>query len=199
MIISYTTNNSATRILTMIQSSSLSQILPVLLVLMCAYMYMYVWLLLLLLSRFSRVWLCATPETAAHQAPPSLGFSRQEHWSGLPFPSPMHESETWKWSRSVVSNSQWPHGLQPTRLLHLWDFPGKSTGVGVPLPSPCVVSSMQFYHILYPPPPVKVQNISITTRMSHVALLQQHPPLFHSHPQHPAIANWFFNSIIFSF
>ena len=30
---------------------------------------------------------------AAHQAPPSLGFSRQEHWSGLPFPSPVHESE----------------------------------------------------------------------------------------------------------
>ena len=50
-------------------------------------------LLLLLLSRFSRVRLCATPEMAAHQAPPSLGFSRQEHWSGLPFPSPMHESE----------------------------------------------------------------------------------------------------------
>ena len=50
-------------------------------------------LLLLLLSHFSRVRLCATPEMAAHQAPPSLGFSRQEHWSGLPFPSPMHESE----------------------------------------------------------------------------------------------------------
>ena len=50
-------------------------------------------LLLLLLSHFSRVRLCETPETAAHQAPPSLGFSRQEHWSGLPFPSPMHESE----------------------------------------------------------------------------------------------------------
>ena len=49
---------------------------------------------LLLLSRFSRVRLCATPETAAHQAPPFLGFSRQEHWSGLPFPSPMHESES---------------------------------------------------------------------------------------------------------
>ena len=49
--------------------------------------------MLLLLSRFSRVRLCAIPETAAHQAPPSLGFSRQEHWSGLPFPSPMHESE----------------------------------------------------------------------------------------------------------
>ena len=45
----------------------------------------------MLLSCFSRVQLCATPETAAHQAPPSLGFSRQEHWSGLPFPSPMHK------------------------------------------------------------------------------------------------------------
>ena len=87
-------------------------------------------LLLLLLSRFSHVWLCMTPETAAHQAPPSLGFSRQEHWSGLPFPSPMYESEKWKWSHSVVSDSSWPHGLQPTRLLHPWDFPGKSTGVG---------------------------------------------------------------------
>ena len=47
----------------------------------------------MLLSHFSRVQLCATPYMAAHQAPPSLGFSRQEHWSGLPFPSPMHESE----------------------------------------------------------------------------------------------------------
>ena len=46
-------------------------------------------LLLLLLSHFSHVRLYATPETAAHQAPLSLGFSRQEHWSGLPFPSPM--------------------------------------------------------------------------------------------------------------
>ena len=45
-------------------------------------------LLLLLLSCFSRVRLCATPQMAAHQAPPSLGFSRQEHWSGLRFPSP---------------------------------------------------------------------------------------------------------------
>ena len=44
--------------------------------------------LLLPLSHFSHVWLCATPQMTAHQAPPSLGFSRQEHWSGLPFPSP---------------------------------------------------------------------------------------------------------------
>ena len=84
----------------------------------------------LLLSRFSCVQLCVTPETAAHQASPSLGFSRQEHWSGLPFPSPMHKSEKWKWSRLVVSDPQRPHGLQPSRLLHPWDFPGKSTRVG---------------------------------------------------------------------
>ena len=78
----------------------------------------------------SCVRLCTTPQTAAHQAPPSLGFSRQEHWSRLPFPSPMHESEKWKGSHSVVSDSSWPHGLQPARLLHPWDFPGKSTRVG---------------------------------------------------------------------
>ena len=44
-------------------------------------------------------------------------------------------SNAWKWkvkslSRSVMSDSSRPHGLQPTRLLHPWDFPGKSTGVG---------------------------------------------------------------------
>ena len=78
-------------------------------------------LLLLLLSHFGRVWLCATP---------SLGFSRQEHWSGLPFPSPMYESEKWKWSCSVMSDSSQSHGLQPTRLLCPWASSGKSTGVG---------------------------------------------------------------------
>ena len=87
-------------------------------------------LLLLLLSRFSCVWFCVTPSFAAHQAPPPMGFSRQEHRSGFPFPSPMHESEKWKWSHSVVSDSSQPHGLQPTRPLQPWDFPGKSTRVG---------------------------------------------------------------------
>ena len=36
----------------------------------------------------SRIWFLATPWTAAHQAPPSMGFSKQEYWSGLPLPSP---------------------------------------------------------------------------------------------------------------
>ena len=41
-----------------------------------------------MLSRFSGVQLFVTPWTVAHQAPLSMGFSRQEYWSGLPFPSP---------------------------------------------------------------------------------------------------------------
>ena len=87
---------------------------------------------------------------AAHQAPPSLGFSRQEHWSGLPFPSPMQESEKWKGSRSVVSGSWRPHGLQPTRLLRPWDSPGKSTGVGCHL----LLQSFDYLHpILSSPTP----------------------------------------------
>ena len=60
---------------------------------------------------------------------PSLGFSRQEHWSGLPLPYPVHESEK-KVKLLSRSDSSQPHGLQPTRLLHPWDLPGKSTGVG---------------------------------------------------------------------
>ena len=90
---------------------------------------------MLLLSRFSRVRLCATPWTAAHQAPPSLGLSRQEHWSGLPFPSPMHESEKWKWSRSVVSDSAtpWTAAYQAPASM---GFSRQEYWSGVPLPSP---------------------------------------------------------------
>ena len=58
-------------------------------------------MLLLLLSHFSHARLWVTPDMAAHQTPLSLGFSRQEHWSGLPFPSPMHEMK----SESEVAQS----------------------------------------------------------------------------------------------
>ena len=44
----------------------------------------------------SRVWLLATPWTVAHQAPSSMGFSRQECWSGVPLPSPSHFLPTGK-------------------------------------------------------------------------------------------------------
>ena len=49
--------------------------------------YLVFWLLLL--SSFSRARLLATPWSAAFQAPPSMGFSRQEYWSGVPLPSPV--------------------------------------------------------------------------------------------------------------
>ena len=45
----------------------------------------------------SRVWLLATPWTAAYQAPLSMGFSRQEYWSGVPLPSPVQGRQTCKW------------------------------------------------------------------------------------------------------
>ena len=89
-------------------------------------------MLLMLLSCFNRVWFCVTPKMAAHQAPTSLGFSRQERWSGLPFPSPMHQSEKWKWSRSVVSDSSRPHGPQAPPFM---GFSRQEYWSGLPLPS----------------------------------------------------------------
>ena len=73
---------------------------------LCILMKRTLLLLLLLLSRISRVQLCATPQMPTHQAPLSLGFSRQEYCSGLPFPSPRHAC----WVASVVSNSVQPYG-----------------------------------------------------------------------------------------
>ena len=57
----------------------------------------------------------------------------------------MHESEKWKWSHSVVSDSSRPHGLRITRLLRPWDFPGKSTGVGCH----CLLCSFSLHLCLY--------------------------------------------------
>ena len=55
--------------------------------------YIYIYLNAAAAKLFQSCLTLCDPETAAHQAPLSLGFSRQEHWSGLPFPSPVHESE----------------------------------------------------------------------------------------------------------
>ena len=82
----------------------------------------------------------ATPQMAAHQAPPSLGFSKQEHWSGLSFPSPgdlakpgfeLAPPAAAAAAKSLQScPTVRPHRRQPTRLPHPWDSPGKNTGVG---------------------------------------------------------------------
>ena len=55
---------------------------------------------------------------------PGILQARTLEWVAISF------SNVWKWSHSVMSYSSRPHGLQPARLLHPWDFPGKSTGVG---------------------------------------------------------------------
>ena len=133
-------------------------------------------LLLLLLSRFSRVRLHETPQTAAHQAPPSLGLSRQERWSGLPFPSPVH-ARTHAKSLQVCRTLCDPMD----RLLCLRDSLGKNTGVGChfvllglpldycrnnpafPTPEPVfrmhsVFSGNPVYHLcgaVSPPPPAR--------------------------------------------
>jgi len=59
---------------------------------------------------------------------PGILQARTLEWVAISFSN--GESEKWKWSHSVVSDSSWPHGLWPTRLLHPRDFPGKNTGVG---------------------------------------------------------------------
>ena len=63
-------------------------------------------LLLLPLSCFSRVWLCATPWTAAYQAPLSTEFSRQEYWSGLPCPSPVTNLDSILKSRDITLSTK---------------------------------------------------------------------------------------------
>ena len=92
-------------------------------------LYQGLWLLLLLLSRFSCVRLC-DPIDGSPPGSTDPGILQARTLEQVAISFSMHESEKWKWSRSVVSDSQRPHGLQPTRLLHPWDFPGKSTGVG---------------------------------------------------------------------
>ena len=59
------------------------------------------WKWKLKVKTLSHIWLLATPWTAAYQAPPSMGFSRQKYWSGVPLPSPgktryLHTKE-WSW------------------------------------------------------------------------------------------------------
>ena len=110
--------------------------------------------LLLLLSHFSRVWLCVTPQTAAHQSPSSLGFSKQEHWSGLPFPSPMHETGKWKlkvksFSRVRLLATAWTAAYQPPPSMgsskqEYWS--------GVPLPSlVCISNYLQIKTVAFAP------------------------------------------------
>ena len=88
-------------------------------------------LLLLTCSAAKSLQLCLILCDPIDSSPP--GFSRQEHWSGLPFPSPLRESEKWKWSRSVLSDSATPwtaaHQAPPSM-----GFSRQEYWSGLPLP-----------------------------------------------------------------
>ena len=71
--------------------------------------------------------LCDSIDSSPPGSPvPGILQARTLEWVAISFSN----AWKWKWSCSVVSDSSGPPGLQPTRLLCPWDFPGKSTGVG---------------------------------------------------------------------
>ena len=88
---------------------------------------------MLLLSHFSPVRFCVTPSTAAYQAPLSLGFSRQEYWSGLPFPSPMHACMLSHFSQVQLCATPWTAAHQAPPSM---GFFRQEYWSGLPFPSP---------------------------------------------------------------
>ena len=84
---------------------------------LCSAIKLSSYVALLLLSRFSRVQLCVTPQMAAYQAPLSLGFSRQEHWSGVPLPSPVQSCPTLSNPVDCSPPGSSVHGIFPDRVL----------------------------------------------------------------------------------
>ena len=76
----------------------------------------------------SRVRLLATPWTVAYQAPPSMGFSRQEYWSGVPLPSPISEHRmVFFVARLCLSQ---PHGFMPMPLIEKKGLKRNAADVG---------------------------------------------------------------------
>ena len=107
------------------------------LVFLTASSLLYLLAICYLLSRFSRIRLCATPQTAAHQASPSLGFSRQEHWSGLPFPPPCMKVKSL--SRVRLCATPWTAAHQAPPSM---GFSRQEYWSGVPLPSANIHTSI---------------------------------------------------------
>ena len=98
----------------------------------------------------SRVWLFETPWTAAHQAPPSMGFSRQECWSGVPLPSPAESL------LSLISKTNWLTcglywWLQTTSQAFLPQLPGFSLLTLLPMLFKYVLLLVHHRHSHHPP------------------------------------------------
>ena len=103
----------------------------------------------------SRVWLFATPWTVAHQAPPSMEFSRQEYWSGLPFPSPgdFPDPRIEPRSPALQTEKQANHKRTNTTWFHLYEVSKcnsilKSRDITLPTKI-CLVKAMVFPVVTY--------------------------------------------------
>ena len=124
---------------------------------------------LLLLSRFSRVQLCATPQAAAHQAPLSLGFSREKYWSGLPVPFPMHACMLSRCSCVRLCATLWTaaHQAPPST-----GFSRQEYWSGLPFPSPN--RQVQYKHF-----PREIQHLLYLpiSKVSHLCPTYLYPKL----------------------
>ena len=116
------------------------------------------WKLKVKVKLLSRVRLLATPQTAAYQAPPSMGFSRQEYWSGVPLPSPtlchyrIVKRSNGRWTRGhsfqlavvICNRESWARSLNSPKWPSLWhlDWYRETTKI-------CVKSSCCYRYGIY--------------------------------------------------
>ena len=131
---------------------------------------------LFLLSCFSHVWPCETLQTAAHQAPLSLGFSRQEFWSGLPFPSPMHACMLSCFSHVRLCVTPWTAAHQAPLST---GFSRQEYWTGLPFPSPDFLFSLKYIwnrkfnntHSSIHTTPTRMNSVSLPSHLVNSSLL----------------------------
>ena len=132
----------------------------------------------------SHVWLLATPWTVAHQAPPSMGFSRQEYWSGVPLPSPEYVSRwTYRWI-SVTYTHLRVEFLGHQICIRLIDneIPDFSKGI--------VQNLFQLHRILPIFIYLKLNRLTITCQNSHMGTLLSCWNRFYTIPLASLVAQW---------
>ena len=120
-------------------------------------------------SHFSCVRLCATPWTAAHQAPLSTGFSRQEYWSGLPFPSPptnaLQFSSVQSLSRVRLFVTRWIAACQASLCITNSQSSLKLTSIQSVMPFSHLILCHPLFLLPLIPPSIRVFSNESTLRM----------------------------------
>ena len=115
----------------------------------------------------SHVWLWATPWTAAYWAPPSMGFSRQEYWSGVPSPSPqVHARDLHTLPKPamyhVLGNWQDEKTKAPGHVHTFWFPPSRNSTLMLWVPSsPQCIESCTDYHSSLPPSPHQPHSLAV--------------------------------------